>query len=79
MSAYNEPSIRGVGRVVSVGGALTWSIPLDADVRVMDGYTVVRSSEGRVYRLIERDGEVHDAPMSTEQRSHALDLFGIAG
>lgn len=75
MSPYSEPSIRGVGRVVSVGDALTWSIPLDADVRVLDGYTLVRSSEGRVYRLIERDGEVHDAPMSTEQRSHALALF----
>lgn len=57
------------------GDALTWSIPLDADVRVLDGYTLVRSSEGRVYRLIVRDGEVRDAPMSTEQRSHALALF----
>lgn len=75
MSAYSEPSIRGVGRVVSVGGSLTWEIPPDADVRVMDGYTLVRSSEGRVYRLIERGGEVREAPMTTDQRSHALDVF----
>ena len=65
-----------VGRVVSVGDALTWSIPLDSEVLVMPTYTLVRSREGRVYRLIERDGEVHESPMSSEQRAHVLDLFG---
>lgn len=64
------------GRVVSVGDALTWAIPLDSEVLVMPTYTLVRSREGRVYRLVERDGEVRESPMTTEQRSHVLDLFG---
>lgn len=75
MSGYIEPSIQGVGRVVSVGAALTWSIPLDSEVIVQPTFTLVHSREGRVYRLVERDGEVREAPMTTEQRSHALDLF----
>jgi hypothetical protein len=79
MSTHSEPSIRGVGRVVSVGDALTWSIPLDADVRVMSAFTLVRDSTGRVYRLIENNGDVREAPMTTEQRNHALDLFRIDG
>ncbi len=75
MTADVEPSIRGVGRVVSVGGALTWSIPLDSEVIVQPNFTLVRSREGRVYRLVESGGEVREAPMTTEQRSHALALF----
>lgn len=76
MSADIEPSIRGVGRVVSVGGSLVWSIPLTSEVIVQPTFTLVRSAERRVYRLIEREGEVRESPMTTEQRSYALDLFG---
>lgn len=79
MSADTAPSIHGVGRVVSVGGALTWSIPMTSQVIVQPSYTLVRDSTGRVYRLIEHKGDVREAPMTTEQRSHALDLFRIDG
>lgn len=63
-------------RVVGVGSALTHGVPLDADVLVLDGFTLVCSSDGAVQRLIERNGEVVEAPMSTEQRWHALAMFG---
>ncbi|WP_350352501.1 hypothetical protein ABS642_05170 [Microbacterium sp. A8/3-1] len=75
MSADVRPTISGVGRVVSVGGSLTWDIPYDAEVVVQPTFTLVRSREGRVYRLVERGGEVREAPLNTEQRSHALTLF----
>lgn len=75
MSAHIQPTISGVGRMVSVGGSLTWDIPYDAEVMVQPSFTLVRSREGRVYRLVERGGEVREAPMTTEQRTHALSLF----
>lgn len=75
MSGYVEPSIHGV-RVVSVGNSETHGVPLDADVRVLDGFTLICTSHGTVHRLIARDGRVVEAPMTTEQRGHALAIFG---
>ena len=60
-----------------MGDAVTTEVDLDSDVRVFDSYTLICARQGTVHRLIERDGRVVDAPMTTEQRSHALRLFGI--
>lgn len=64
-------------RLVSVGDAVTTEVALDSNVLVFHDYTLICSSQGTVHRLIERDGRVVDAPMTTEQRAHALRLFGI--
>jgi hypothetical protein len=63
-------------RVVSVGGTMTTEVPPSADVRVLPGYTLVKTAEGRVLRLIERGGEVVEAPMTTTERWHVLAMFG---
>jgi hypothetical protein len=76
MSGYIEPSVFGVGRIVGVGDVMTWEVPMTADVRVLPDHTLVRTAEGRVYRLVAVDGEVREAPMTTAQRSHVLALFG---
>lgn len=76
MSAYNEPSIGDVGRVVGVGDTMTFDVPTDADVRVMDGFTLICTREGTVHRLVAHEGRVVEAPMTTAQRSHVLEIFG---
>ncbi|MFJ2542800.1 hypothetical protein [Microbacterium sp. NPDC087589] len=50
---------------------------LDSDALVFRDYTLIRTRQGTVHRLIERDGRVVDAPMTTEQRSHVLQMFGV--
>lgn len=64
-------------RVVSVGNAMTTEVALDSDVRVLDGFTLVRERTGHIVRLIERDGRVIDAPMDNAETNHARALFGI--
>lgn len=73
--SFPEPSIRGI-RVVGVGDLQTYGVPLDADVRVMDGFTLVCTRQGTVHRLVAVGDEVRESPMTNEQRSYALDLFG---
>jgi hypothetical protein len=76
MTGYVEPTVRGEGRVVGVGDAMTWEIPATADVRVLPDYTLVRTPEGRVHRLLSINGEVREAPMTGEQRWAVLAMFG---
>lgn len=71
---FPAPSIHGI-RVVGVGDLLTHAVPTDADVRVMDGFTLVCTRQGAVHRLVAVGDEVREAPMTTEQRSHVLELF----
>lgn len=65
-----------VGRVVSVGGSLTWEIPLTSEVIVQPAITLVKDGTGRVFRLIERDGQVVESPLTTAERWHVMALFG---
>jgi hypothetical protein len=65
-------------RVVSVGGTTTTQVALDADVLVLDGYTLVREHTGHITRLIERNGHVHEAPLSKLDYNYASALFGDA-
>lgn len=73
--SFPEPSIHGV-RVVGVGDLLTQAVPLDSDVRVLAEHTLICTREGTVHRLIAREGRVVEAPMTTAQRSHVLEIFG---
>lgn len=72
--SFPAPSIHGV-RVVGVGDTMTYDIPLDADVMVLEGYTLVCTRQGTVHRLVAVGDEVREAPMSAEQRAHVLELF----
>lgn len=76
MSTFAEPSVNGI-RVVGVGELMTHGVPLDANVLVLEDHTLVLTRQGTVHRLIENDGRVAEAPMTSAQRSHAIALFGI--
>ena len=75
MSAYPNTSVSGI-RVVGVGDAMTYGVPLDADVRVLDGFTLVCTREGTVHRLVVRGDQVVEGSLTTEQRNQALAMFG---
>ncbi|KAA9131163.1 hypothetical protein [Microbacterium caowuchunii] len=70
------PTIYGI-RVVSVGSITYAGVPLDGDVRVLEDVTLVRTREGTIHRLVERDGQVREAPLSNVEYDHVLGLFGV--
>lgn len=72
---FPDPSIHGL-RVVGVGDTMTFDVPTDADVRVLEDHTLVRTRQGTVHRLVAHEGRVVEAPMTTAQRSHVLEIFG---
>lgn len=63
-------------RIVSVGSTMTTGVPLEADVLVFPDYTLVHERTGHVVRLIERGGQVLEAPMTNQETNHARALFG---
>lgn len=68
------PTIHGV-RIVSVGSTTYGGVPLDGDVLVLDGFTLVRTRQGTIHRLIERDGQVRESPLTNFEINYAASLF----
>lgn len=63
-------------RVVSVGDSMTAQVALDAEVIVQPTFTLVRTRETGIRRLVERDGEVLDVPLDNAEYNYAAALFG---
>lgn len=76
MTKLIPPTIHGI-RVVSVGTLEFAGVPLDGDVRVLEDVTLVRTRQGAIHRLIERDGLVLEAPLNNQEWNYAASLFGV--
>jgi lambda repressor-like predicted transcriptional regulator len=76
MTTLIPPTIHGI-RVVSVGNLEYAGVPLDGDVLVQPTFTLVRTRQGAIHRLIGRDGLVLEAPLNNQEWSHAAALLGV--